>query len=71
MSSAWLLRSCCPQMKRGDDRGHDCQTSTRRVELVHNLGDVKNRGDLGGAAIPNLYIAWSLWLLAMGIALIA
>ena len=26
---------------------------------------------LGGAAIPFLYIAWSLWLLAIGIALIA
>jgi hypothetical protein len=30
-------------MKRGHDRGDDCQISTRRVELVHNLGDVENR----------------------------
>ena len=36
------------------------------------LGPNEERGwDLGGAAIPNLYIAWSVWLLAMGIALIA
>jgi hypothetical protein len=36
------------------------------------LGPNEERGwDLGGVAIPNLYIAWSVWLLAMGIALIA
>lgn len=36
------------------------------------LGPNEERGwGLAGAAIPILYIAWSLWLLAMGIALIA
>ena len=36
------------------------------------LGPNEERGwGLAGAAIPLLYIAWSLWLLAMGIALIA
>jgi hypothetical protein len=36
------------------------------------LGPNEERGwSLGGAAIPVLYIAWSVWLLAMGIALIA
>jgi hypothetical protein len=36
------------------------------------LGPNEERGwSLAGAAIPLLYIAWSLWLLAMGIALIA
>ena len=36
------------------------------------LGPSEERGwKLAGAAIPLLYIAWSLWLLAMGIALIA
>jgi hypothetical protein len=36
------------------------------------LGPNEERGwSLAGAAIPFLYIAWSLWLLAMGIALIA
>jgi len=36
------------------------------------LGPNEERGwKLSGAAIPVLYIAWSLWLLAMGIALIA
>lgn len=35
------------------------------------LGPNEERGwGLAGAAIPILYIAWSLWLLAMGIALI-
>jgi len=35
------------------------------------LGPNEERGwGLAGAAIPVLYIAWSLWLLAMGIALI-
>ena len=36
------------------------------------LGPNEERGwGVAGAAIPLLYIAWSLWLLAMGIALIA
>ena len=36
------------------------------------LGPNEERGwRLAGAAIPVLYIAWSLWLLAMGIALLA
>lgn len=36
------------------------------------LGPNEERGwDLAGAAIPLLYVAWSVWLLAMGIALIA
>jgi hypothetical protein len=36
------------------------------------LGPNEERGwDLVGSAIPVLYIAWSLWLLGMGIALIA
>lgn len=36
------------------------------------LGPNEERGwPLAGAAIPFLYIAWSLWLLAMGIALLA
>jgi hypothetical protein len=36
------------------------------------LGPNEERGlALAGAAIPVLYVAWSLWLLAMGIALIA
>ena len=36
------------------------------------LGPNEERGwGLAGAAIPLLYIAWSLWLLAMGIALVA
>jgi hypothetical protein len=36
------------------------------------LGPNEERGwPLAGAAMPVLYIAWSLWLLAMGIALIA
>ena len=36
------------------------------------LGPNEERGwNLAGAAIPVLYIAWSIWLLAMGIALIA
>ena len=35
------------------------------------LGPNEERGwNLAGAAIPVLYIAWSIWLLAMGIALI-
>jgi len=35
------------------------------------LGPNEERGwKIAGAAIPFLYIAWSLWLLAMGIALI-
>ena len=32
--------------------------------------DGENGWALAGAAIPILYVAWSLWLLAMGIALI-
>lgn len=36
------------------------------------LGPNEERGwALAGAAIPLLYVAWSLWLLAMGVALIA
>jgi hypothetical protein len=36
------------------------------------LGPNEERGwSLAGAAIPVIYIAWSVWLLAMGIALIA
>ena len=36
------------------------------------LGPNEERGwGQAGAAIPTLYIAWSVWLLAMGIALIA
>jgi hypothetical protein len=36
------------------------------------LGPNEEQGwALAGAAIPLLYIAWSLWLLARGIALIA
>jgi len=36
------------------------------------LGPNEERGwGLAGAAIPILYIAWSVWLLAMGVALIA
>ena len=36
------------------------------------LGPNEERGwGLAGAAIPVLYVAWSIWLLAMGIALIA
>ena len=36
------------------------------------LGPNEERGwRLAGAMIPVLYVAWSLWLLAMGIALIA
>jgi hypothetical protein len=36
------------------------------------LGPNEERGwKLAGAAIPALYVAWSLWLLAMGITLIA
>jgi hypothetical protein len=36
------------------------------------LGPNEERGwGLAGAAIPILYIAWSGWLLAMGVALIA
>ena len=36
------------------------------------LGPNEERGwGLAGAAIPILYIAWSIWLLAMGIALVA
>ena len=36
------------------------------------LGPNEQRGwKLAGAAIPVLYIAWSIWLLAMGVALIA
>jgi hypothetical protein len=36
------------------------------------LGSNEERGwALAGAAIPILYVAWSVWLLAMGIALIA
>ena len=36
------------------------------------LGPNEERGwGLAGAAIPILYVAWSIWLLAMGIALIA
>jgi hypothetical protein len=35
------------------------------------LGANEERGwGLAGSAIPFLYIAWSLWLLAMGVALI-
>jgi len=34
--------------------------------------DYEERGwKLAGAAIPVLYVAWSLWLLGLGIALIA
>ena len=36
------------------------------------LGPNEERGwSLAGASIPVLYIAWSVWLLAMGVALIA
>ena len=36
------------------------------------LGPNEERGwDLAGSAIPLLYVAWSLWLLTMGIALLA
>jgi hypothetical protein len=36
------------------------------------LGPNEERGwNVAGGAIPILYIAWSIWLLAMGIALIA
>jgi hypothetical protein len=36
------------------------------------LGPNEERGwKLAGAAIPVLYVAWSIWLLAMGVALIA
>jgi hypothetical protein len=36
------------------------------------LGPNEERGwGLAGAAIPIVYIAWSIWLLAMGIALVA
>jgi hypothetical protein len=39
---------------------------------AESLGPTEERGwGLAGAAIPLLYIAWSKWLLAMGIALIA
>jgi hypothetical protein len=42
------------------------------VGATEFLGPNEERGwSLAGAAIPILYIAWSLWLLAMGIALIA
>ncbi len=41
------------------------------VGSVEFLGRDEDRGwALAGAAIPFLYVAWSLWLLAMGIALI-
>ena len=43
-----------------------------RVGSAEFLGPNEERGwNLAGAAIPVLYIAWSIWLLAMGIALIA
>jgi hypothetical protein len=36
------------------------------------LGPNEERGwGMTGAAIPILFIAWSIWLLAMGIALVA
>jgi hypothetical protein len=39
---------------------------------VEFLGPNEERGwKLAGSAIPILYVAWSLWLLAMGVALIA
>jgi hypothetical protein len=42
------------------------------VSSVEFLGPNEERGwGLAGAAIPILYIAWSLWLLTMGITLIA
>jgi hypothetical protein len=41
------------------------------VGSVEFLGPNEERGwDLAGAAIPFLYVAWSIWLLGMGIALI-
>ena len=42
------------------------------VGAAEYLGPNEERGwVLAGAAIPILYIAWSVWLLAMGIALVA
>jgi hypothetical protein len=42
------------------------------VGSVEFLGPNEERGwGLAGAAIPVLYIAWSLWLFAMGVALLA
>jgi hypothetical protein len=42
------------------------------IGSVEFLGPNEERGwSLAGAAIPILYIAWSVWLLAMGVALIA
>jgi hypothetical protein len=42
------------------------------VASAEFLGPNEERGwRLAGAAIPILYIAWSIWLLAMGVALIA
>jgi hypothetical protein len=42
------------------------------VGSLEFLGPNEERGwPLAGAAIPILYVAWSVWLLAMGIALIA
>ncbi len=41
------------------------------VGAAEFLGPNEERGwALGGAAIPLLYIAWSVWLLAMGVALL-
>ena len=41
------------------------------VSSAEFLGPNEERGlALAGAVVPVLYIAWSIWLLAMGIALI-
>jgi hypothetical protein len=41
------------------------------VRSAEFLGPNEERGwALAGAAIPILYIAWSIWLLGLGIALI-
>jgi Domain of unknown function (DUF4386) len=42
------------------------------VGFAELLGPNEERGwALAGAAIPVLYVAWSVWLLVMGIALVA
>ena len=41
------------------------------VASLEFLGPNEERGwTLAGDAVPFLYIAWSLWLLAMGVALL-
>jgi hypothetical protein len=61
-----------PESKAIGGRSTGAESVELAVGSAEFLGPNEERGwGLVGAAIPLLYIAWSLWLLAIGVALIA